>query len=151
MNSPNPTNQASHKMPTDLADTHDQAQFTILINNGADHQVAHLHALDFAMAAAAFGHDVKLIFQGDGLMLLVDHTAHQVDNQGPTQAAPLNDRFSRALTQLELFDLAPIYLCEKSLKRSALSGYDFGPLPTKVINSTDLAAAIQSPRHCLIF
>lgn len=140
-------------IPDDLANTHAKTPFTVVINSYSAQQLTHIHAMDFALAAAAFGHGVMLIFQEDGLQHLIND--HHTDSSRPSLTdshnPPSNDRFSRALTQLELFDLAPIYLCEDSLRRHAVSPHDFKHLPTQTIDNKALLTAMQPPRHCLIF
>jgi sulfur relay (sulfurtransferase) DsrF/TusC family protein len=96
------------------------------------------HALDLALAAAAFGHDVMLIFQGNGLNLLADQTLQ-------------TDQFRRVLQQLDVFDLAPLYLCKSSMEQATTPIKHLHSLPISVIEKADILKALQPPRHCLVF
>lgn len=67
-----------------------------------------LEGLELALAIAAFNQEVSLLFQGAGILQLLQ-------NQKPVPLA--HKDFTKAYTGLSLFDIANVYICQDSLSR----------------------------------
>lgn len=125
-------------MPKDLSIEQNHTGFTILVTAGYEDSLTRDHAMDFALGAAAFGFETMLIFQEAGLTHLLQ----------PRKQA---DRFTKYLSQLVLFDLAPIYVCSESLSAYNLTLADFTPLPVEAMDRKSIRFATRPPKHCLVF
>jgi sulfur relay (sulfurtransferase) DsrF/TusC family protein len=107
-----PPGNASVAAPRDLQTPSSDGTFTVVIRSGINQSMALAHALDFAVATAAFGRAVSLVLQGAGVWQLLNQPPH-------------DNRCKRLLKQLDLFDLGPIYLCERSLNKYQLTPNHF--------------------------
>lgn len=97
--------------------------------------------LDAALVAAAFGQAVSLLFQGDGVLALLQ-------GQGP---GPLGQKGTSAtLDMLAMYDIESLFLDASSLSRLGLST-DSLQLPASPLEPPSIAALIAGHRLVLTF
>lgn len=97
--------------------------------------------LDAALVAAAFGQAVSLLFQGDGVLALLQ-------GQGP---GPLGQKGTSAtLDMLAMYDIESLFLDATSLARLGLST-DSLQLPASPLEPPSIAALIAGHRLVLTF
>lgn len=97
--------------------------------------------LDAALVAAAFGQAVSLLFQGDGVLALLQ-------GQG---AGPLGQKGTSAtLDMLAMYDIESLFLDATSLARLGLST-DSLQLPVSPLEPPSIAALIAGHRLVLTF
>ncbi|MCE9684188.1 sulfurtransferase complex subunit TusC [Halomonas alkalisoli] len=97
--------------------------------------------LDAALVAAAFGQAVSLLFQGDGVLALLQ-------GQG---AGPLGQKGTSAtLDMLAMYDIESLFLDATSLARLGLST-DSLQLPAIPLEPPSIAALIAGHRLVLTF
>jgi tRNA 2-thiouridine synthesizing protein C len=97
--------------------------------------------LDAALVAAAFGQAVSLLFQGDGVLALVD-------GQTP---GPLGQKGTAAtLEMLGMYDIESLYLDDGALSRLGLP-MDALIQPVRPIDAAGIAALIAEHRLVLSF
>ncbi|WP_414830801.1 DsrE family protein [Alteromonas sp. H39] len=73
-------------------------------------------ALDFAMGATNYGHDVTLIFMDDGVFQLASE-------QHPPEGTKSHEK---RLKSLPFFDIEDLYCCESSLHQRQMKKDDIG-------------------------
>ncbi|EWG99897.1 sulfurtransferase complex subunit TusC [Halomonas sp. BC04] len=97
--------------------------------------------LDAALVAAAFGQAVSLLFQGDGVLALLQ-------GQGP---GPLGQKGTSAtLDMLAMYDIESLFLDAASLTRLGIS-IDSLQLPASPLEPPSIAALIGGHRLVLTF
>ncbi|GEA10929.1 DsrE family protein [Alteromonas sp. KUL49] len=64
--------------------------------------------LDFALAATNYGHEVAVLFEGDGVFQLMDSKNHP-------------STFAKRLSVMPMFDIEECYVCMKSLENLNVS------------------------------
>ncbi len=97
--------------------------------------------LDAALVAAAFGQAVSLLFQGDGVLALLQ-------GQGP---GPLGQKGTSAtLDMLAMYDIESLFLDASSLTRLGIS-IDSLQLPASPLEPPSIAALIGGHRLVLTF
>ncbi|EWG99162.1 sulfurtransferase complex subunit TusC [Halomonas sp. BC04] len=97
--------------------------------------------LDAALVAAAFGQAVSLLFQGDGVLGLLQ-------GQGP---GPLGQKGTSAtLDMLAMYDIESLFLDAASLTRLGIS-IDSLQLPASPLEPPSIAALIGGHRLVLTF
>lgn len=98
-------------------------------------------ALDAALASAAFGQDISLLFKGDGVYQLL-----------PQQSASLLERknIGAILGALELYEINKVFVCEQSLLHRGLE--NINPLiKVNVLDSSSLQRLLCKQDHILSF
>jgi len=64
--------------------------------------------LDFALAATNYGHEVVVLFEGDGVLQLMDSDIHP-------------SSFAKRLSVMPMFDIEECYVCMQSLSNLNVS------------------------------
>jgi tRNA 2-thiouridine synthesizing protein C len=98
-------------------------------------------ALDAALASAAFGQDISLLFKGDGVYQLL-----------PQQSASLLERKSigAILGALELYEVNKVFVCEQSLLSRGLKDIKLA-IEAHALDSSALQALLSEQDHILSF
>lgn len=97
--------------------------------------------LDAALVAAAFGQSVSLLFQGDGVLALLEGQGSGALGQKGTAAT---------LEMLPLYDIEALFVDANALARLELEASEL-MLPTEPVGATRTAAMIAAHRQVLIF
>ncbi|SDJ79258.1 sulfurtransferase complex subunit TusC [Billgrantia gudaonensis] len=97
--------------------------------------------LDAALVAAAFGQTVSLLFQGDGLLALLDGQGRGALGQKGTAAT---------LEMLSLYDIDALFADTEALARLELRADEL-MLPVVPVDTTRIAAMLASHRQVLVF
>ncbi|MEJ2670511.1 MAG: DsrE family protein [Gammaproteobacteria bacterium] len=116
--------------------------FCVLLRSGHETPMALKQALDFGIAAAAFGHKAHLVVSDQGIDFFMENGLSVCDNASHIRAL---------LSQLPLFDLAPIWICENSLDQQNRTLDDMHIEHIQVLTSLALNRLIAPPHHTLIF
>ncbi|RDV23924.1 sulfurtransferase complex subunit TusC [Alteromonas aestuariivivens] len=96
--------------------------------------------LDFAIAATNYGHQVKLIFEGDGVYQLLKE-----------QAPPTGIKnHLKRLKSLVFYDIEELYVCKPSLQSRNLGLEDLG-VEAQVIASQSLLELVSQADHVVTF
>lgn len=102
----------------------------LILNRRAPYGTSHAReALDMALAAAAFGQEVSVVFVDDGVFQLKKQ-------QDPAELSMKN--FSLTFQALELYDIRAIYVEQESLQKRDMSAEDL-LLPVTRVDSATLA------------
>jgi len=113
-------------------------EFTCLVN-ARDNDISKTQeAIEFALAAAAFGHQSQVIFAEQGVIHLLEHLL-------------VEKRWTKLISQLELFDLAPLWVCNQSLTHRQLSERLLKEYPIKTLDQQALLRQLRPPKHVRCF
>ncbi len=97
-------------------------------------------ALDFAMGATNYGHEVNLVFLDDGVFQLV--AGHQ-----PVDGVKSHEK---RLKSLPFFDIEALYCCESSLKTRHISSDDI-PHDIEMCDAASISELMQNSDHVVRF
>ncbi len=107
-------------------------KYLIIMKHGPYENSLALEGLELALTIAAFNQDVSLLFQGAGVLQLLQ-------NQKPD---PLKYKdFTKAYTGLNLFDITNIYICQTSLSEYHNPALIIQP---QIANDLKIAALIKN-------
>lgn len=96
--------------------------------------------LDFVLAASNYGHEVAVLFVGDGVFQL-QH------NQAPTQGP----NHSKRLKMMPLYDIDDVYVSEHCMAQRGLSEDGLIPLDKHITAMTSIKTLIQQYQHVVTF
>lgn len=97
--------------------------------------------LDVALVAAAFGRDVELLFQGDGVFALLEGQSSGALGQKGTHPQ---------LAMLEMYDIDRLWVSQASLSSRGLEREDL-MLPVSVLDRAEIAALHAAHPLSLVF
>ena len=98
-------------------------------------------SLDAALASAAFGVDVGLLFIGDGVFQMKD---------GQNPAPQSHKRTGPIFQALELYEISNVYVCEEDLVERGLSSDDL-MIQASIIPRSKIPTVLADFDHLLTF
>lgn len=115
---------------------------TLFINTKAPYSTqATKESLDAALASAAFGVEVGMLFLGDGVFQI---------KKGQSPAPDALKRTAPIFQSLELYDISKIFVCEEDLMERGLNSSDL-LINASVITNQEVSSVLAAFDHLLTF